>query len=196
MPALVDHDVRRREITSAARRVIVAKGLSAVTFQSVAAEAGMSVRLIQYYFGTKADFLRATHRSVMEDVGARFVRTWSRLGDGASSRDTIRAVLVELLPLDPVRREETIVLGAFGADTRTGDGIGSEATTAAPSALVSILQAQLRRASAASRTAELDADLILMTVGGLAQGIASDQYPAELALPLVDHLLDRIFGGA
>lgn len=192
MPTLVDHEVRRRAITSAARRVIVERGLAAVTFQSVAAEAGMSVRLIQYYFGTKADFLLATHRSVMDSVGARFLRTWSRLGDDATPRDAIRAVLVELLPLDPVRREEAIVLGAFGADTRTGDGIGSEATTAAPSALMSLLSTQLGRAEAVAP--DLDADLILMTVGGLAQGIASNQYPAERALPLVDHLLDRVFG--
>lgn len=194
MPALVDHEVRRREITSAARRVIVDRGLSAVTFQAVAAEAGMSVRLIQYYFGTKAEFLLATHRSVMDDVGARFVQTWSALGDEATPRETIRAVLVELLPLDEVRREETIVLGAFGADTRTSDGIGSEATTAAPSALVSILTGQLGRANEAILAPDLDADLILMAVGGLAQGIASDQYPAGSALRLVDHMLDRILG--
>ncbi|MGE2771299.1 TetR family transcriptional regulator [Rhodococcus sp. 1.20] len=56
MPRLVDHEVRQREITDAVRRVIVDGGLAAVTFQSVAAEAGISVRLVQYYFGTKREF--------------------------------------------------------------------------------------------------------------------------------------------
>ena len=85
MPRLVDHEVRQREITDAVRRVIVDGGLAAVTFQSVAAEAGISVRLVQYYFGTKREFLLATHQAVRQDAGARLMQELSVLGRGSDT---------------------------------------------------------------------------------------------------------------
>ncbi|MEV0945918.1 TetR/AcrR family transcriptional regulator [Rhodococcus sp. NPDC049939] len=196
MPRLVDHQVRRRQITSAVRRVIVEGGLEAVTFQSVAAEAGISVRLIQYYFGTKREFLLATHRSVMEDAGARFMKRWAALGDDATPREAISALLNELLPLDDPRREEAIVLGVFNMAAITGQGITSEETLAAPRALVSILADQLRRAQypEASADPDLDAELVTVAVGGLAQGMLAGFATAQSAVDLVDHLLDRVLG--
>ncbi|MFF0529972.1 TetR/AcrR family transcriptional regulator [Nocardia amikacinitolerans] len=198
MPRLVDHEVRRRQITDAVRRVIVGGGLEAVTFQTVAAEAGFSIRLVQYYFGTKSEFLLATHRSVMEDAGARFTQRWTALGQDAAPREAIRAVLTELLPLDEQRREEAVVLGAFGTAAITGGGITAEETFAAPRALVTIVADQLRRAQHADgsgpRQPDLDAELILMTIGGLAQSMLQGYSTAQSATELVDHLLDHVLG--
>ncbi|MFR9751768.1 TetR/AcrR family transcriptional regulator [Nocardia sp. 004] len=199
VPRVVDHEVRRRQITDAVRRVIVRGGLEAVTFQTVSAEAGVSVRLVQYYFGTKKDFLLATHRSVMQDAGARFMQRWSALGEDATPREAIRAILTELLPLDDRRREEAIVLGAFGWAAITGQGITAEETFAAPRALVAIVADQLRRArhlrAATDRSdPDLDAELITMAIGGLAQGMLQGYTTAHSAVELVEHLLDRVLG--
>lgn len=198
VPRLVDHEVRRREITDAVRRVIVGGGLAAVTFQTVAAEAGISVRLVQYYFGTKREFLLATHRSVMEDAGARFAQRWTALGADVTPREAIRAVLMELLPLDDRRREEVIVLGTFGWANVTGEGINAEETFAAPKALVTIVADQLRRAqplaTPGSADPDLDAELIAMAIGGLAQGMLQGYGTTQAAIELVDHLLDRLLG--
>ncbi|USI88457.1 hypothetical protein [Rhodococcus pyridinivorans] len=68
----------------------------------------------------------------MDDAGARFTRRRSELGPDATPREAIRAVLTELLPLDEQRREETLVLGAFGWSAITGGGITAEDTFAAP----------------------------------------------------------------
>lgn len=196
MPRLVDHEVRRREITDAARRVIVSGGLDAVTFQTVAAEAGMSVRLVQYYFGTKKEFLLATHRSVMQDAGARFTRCVSALPPEASPHESIRAMLTELLPLDDRRREEAIVLGAFTTAAIAGQGITAEETLAAPRALVTLVTEQLGRdrdAATGGRTA-LDAELILAATGGIAQGMLPGHYTAQTAVELLDHLLELVLG--
>ncbi|NKR69822.1 TetR family transcriptional regulator [Rhodococcus hoagii] len=196
MPRLVDHDVRRREITSAVRRVIVDGGLEAVTFQSVAAEAGISVRLVQYYFGTKKEFLLATHRSVMQTAADRFMQRWEALGGDASPREAVSALLHELLPLDDTRREEAIVLGAFNTASISGNGITAEETLAAPRALVAVVAEQLRRVGplATSMNPDLDAELILAAIGGIAQGMLPGHYTPELAIDLVDRLLDRVFG--
>ncbi|NNH70656.1 TetR/AcrR family transcriptional regulator [Nocardia uniformis] len=198
MPRLVDHEQRRREITDAVRRVIVAGGLQAATFQSVAAEAGISVRLVQYYFGNKREFLLATHRAVVEDGGARFARALEGLGAGASPRDTVRAVLTALLPLDAERRAETIVLGAFNQAAMSGQGITIEEQAGAPKFLVAMISAQLERARALDATLdvdpELDGELALAAMGGLTQGMAAGYGGPELAVALVDRLLDRLFG--
>ncbi|MGQ4615819.1 TetR family transcriptional regulator [Nocardia sp. R7R-8] len=194
VPRLVDHEARRRQITDAVRRVIVSGGLEAVTFQTVAAEAGMSIRLVQYYFGTKREFLLATHRSVMADAGARFTRRWTTLGEDAGPRAMIHALLTELLPLDEQRREETIVLGTFGWAAVTGQSITAEETFAAPRALTTIVAGQIERARGADASPERDAALITATIGGLAQGMLQGYGTPEETLDLVDHLLDRVLG--
>ncbi|WP_459545813.1 TetR/AcrR family transcriptional regulator [Nocardia sp. X0981] len=199
MPRLVDHEVRRRQITDAVRRVIVTGGLEAVTFQSVAAEAGISIRLVQYYFGTKNEFLLATHRSVIQDAGARFQQRWTALGPEATPREAIHAVLTELLPLDEQRREEVIVLNVFATAAIAGRGITAEETFAAPQALVTIVTDQLRRTRSSDRSElddapERDAELITMTIGGLAQAMLQNFITPRSALELLDHLLDRVLG--
>ena len=71
MPKQVDHDVRRREMTDAVCRITAKGGLAAATFREVAAEAGVSVRLVQYYFGSKDELMLATQRDVAARATAR-----------------------------------------------------------------------------------------------------------------------------
>lgn len=194
VPRLVDHDVRRKQITDAVRRVIAGGGLDAVTFQSVAKEAGCSVRLVQYYFGTKEDFLLATHRSVMEDAGTRFTRRVADLGPESAPRDVLHAVLTELLPLDETRREEAVVLGAFNTAAIASKGISADDTHAAPRALVTIVAHHLRQLPARTADPELDAELVLAAIGGTAQGMLSGVYTPDKAVAIVDRLLDLTAG--
>lgn len=199
MPKLVDHEVRRREITDAVRRVIVDVGFNAVTFQSVAAAAGFSVRLVQYYFGTKEAFLLATHTSVMEDAGARLIRRLNELGTEATPREAIILFLTELLPLDVARREEAIVLGAFNNAAIVGDGITSEESLQAPMALVRIIAQQLTRAAdspfvPADFDPLVDAQLIVAASGGTVQMMLHGQTTSQAAVALMNRLLNRILG--
>lgn len=166
MPRLADHDQRRTQITDAARRVVARDGLGSATFQSVAAEAGISVRLVQYYFGTKRAFLLATHRAVVADAGARFTRSLGVLGADPAPREVIRTVLAELLPTDAARRQDSVVLTMFHTAALTapagettnrtdedraaspaadGSGIVADDTLGAPRFLVRIIADQLRR---------------------------------------------------
>lgn len=152
---------------------------------------------MQYYCGTKKDLLLATHRSVMENVGARFARRWAALGDGVSPREAIRAVLTELLPLDEERREEAIVLGVFGTGSVTGQGITPEETLTASRLLVSIVADQLGRAGhlePAVHRIDLLAELITASVAGIAQGMLQGHGTSRLALELVDQQLDLVLG--
>lgn len=194
VPRLVDHDERRRQITDAVRRVIVGGGLDAVTFQSVAKKAGCSVRSVQYYFGTKDDFLIATHRSVMEDAGARFTRKVADLGAGSAPRAALGAILTELLPLDAARREEAIVLGAFNTAAISETGIPADDTHAAPRALVTIVAHHLGKIPDRHGDSILDAELVLAATGGAAQGVLSGIYTADKAVEVIERLLDLVAG--
>lgn len=198
VPRLADHTGRRREITNAVRRVIVCGGLEAVTFQTVAVEAGTSIRMVQYYFGSKAEFLLATHRSVMEDAGDRFAKRWNALDHDAAPRESIRAILIELLPLDARRREEAIVLSAFDLAAITGQGISADDASAALRALTTIISQKLRQPelghSDKPNVPELDAELISMAIGGLTHGLLTGHIAEGSAVALTDHLLDRFFG--
>src|SRR5450755_1515746 len=105
MPRRVDHDERRREIVEALWRITVKGGLPAASFRQVAAEAGVSVSLVQYYFGTKADLLDAANRAIGEDMGARIMRRVSKLGADADPKQLVHAVVDAFLPADRRSRE-------------------------------------------------------------------------------------------
>jgi AcrR family transcriptional regulator len=197
MPRLADHDQRRAQITSAVRRVIARDGLSAATFQSVAAEAGISVRLVQYYFGTKRKFLLATHQAVVADAGTRFTRRLGALGADPAPREVIRAILTELLPTDAERRRDTIVLNSFHAAALTNPDVAADDTLGAPRYLIRTIAEQLRRvrgdaATSAGHVAELDAELIVAATSGLAQTLLVDESAGGRADALIDRLLDRM----
>lgn len=203
MPRLADHEQRRRQITDAARRVVARDGLAAATFQSVAAEAGISVRLVQYYFGSKREFLLATHRAVAVDAGERFAGRLAALGDDPPPREVLRAVLGELLPTDADRRADAIVLDAFHSAALTGADVAVGDTVGAPRALVEIVAAQLRRADAGARpgadaevpdsepTTTNDAWLLVLAAAGLTQAMLVDPEVVSRADDLLDRLIDR-----
>ncbi|MGW8567887.1 TetR/AcrR family transcriptional regulator [Isoptericola sp. NPDC055881] len=220
MPRRVDHDQRRRQITDACRRVVARDGLEAATFQAVAAESGVSVRLVQYYFGNKHGLLVATHRAVIEGSAARFgVREPGGVaGDAAAPlpppRAVLRAVLAGLLPLDGARRADAVVLAAFHAAALTNEAVTSEDLRGAPRALVDLVAGQVLRArgddegtvpgsgpgtgsgSGADDPARLDAELVLASAAGLTQGILARHVDGETALAVVDRLLDHVVGHA
>jgi TetR/AcrR family transcriptional repressor of bet genes len=200
MPKLVNRDARRREITDAVRRLIARDGLEGATFQSVAAEAGFSVRLVQYYFGNKEAFLLATQDAVIADAGDRFAARWATLGDKSAPREAIRAVIDELLPLDEARRRDAVVLAHFHAAAlaaRPADA-GTDATLAAPRAMVAVVAALLDRFATEHPESGVepaaDAELILVASAGLSQALLPGHYAPAQASELVDRLLDRVLG--
>ena len=206
MPRRVDHDERRRQITDACRRVVARDGLEAATFQAVAAEAGVSVRLVQYYFGNKHGLLVATHRAVIEGSAGRFGGgVPGDAGAGAAPpppRAVLRAVLAALLPLDDARRADAVVLAAFHAAALTNEAVTPEELRGAPRALVDLVAVQLRRArgdgagrgedSARGDADRLDAELVLASAAGLTQGVLAGHVTGDTALAVVDRLLDHL----
>jgi AcrR family transcriptional regulator len=201
MPKRVDHDVRRREIIEALWRITVRGGLGAASFRQVAAEAGVSVSLVQYYFGTKADLLHAANRAIAEDMGARFMRRVRKLGLDADPEALVRAVVREFLPTDRQSREAMMLFYAFYTAQMTDPALARRETRAAPDGLMQFVARQIRRAQdAGTARADIDPDLeaavLVAALPGLASNGVMNLYAKSQVSRTVDYAVNRIFTSA
>jgi AcrR family transcriptional regulator len=198
MPRRVDHGERRREITDALARITVNGGLEAATFRQVAAEAGVSVNLVQYYFGTKAELLLAAHRHAGERVGRRFRAARLAVGDDAPPRETIRAGLGVFLPRDAESRESMLLFVAFFVAALTNPTLYRPEAREVPDRLHAFLADQIRRARAAGEVApgidpDREATILSLLAAGLGQSILAGIHTPDAAADLVDYALSRLF---
>jgi AcrR family transcriptional regulator len=111
MPKLVDHEQRRRELISAAHRVVDEGGLDALTVRAIAKEAGYSTGVLAHYFENRAELLLAAFREVFD---LAMSRAQARLAEAPDDpMKALLAVLAEAMPLDDERRTDTTVWFAF-----------------------------------------------------------------------------------
>ena len=200
MPRRVDHDERRREIIDALCRVTLAKGLSAVSFREVAAEAGVSVRRVQYYFGTKAQLLFATMQLVGQRVVLRGLALIAEAGPNPSPRMLLRNSLLGSMPTDDESRADSLLFLTFYIAALTDPSLASDESFAAPRSSIDAITDILRNAQTAgalrsSVDPDKDAALILAANTGLILSVASGLATSDEALAVLDHQLDRIFKG-
>ncbi len=203
MPKRVDHEERRRQIADALLRTAAERGLHATGMREVAAEAGVSVRLVQYYFGTKEELLLAAMQQLAARFGERVLararlRQAGSSGGPASPRDIIAAILTEGLPADGERRTFTVLYTAYLALSLTDPALAIEPLVRNSGAVIDVVAAQLRAAQAAGDTpARLDASLealsLLAMSAGLGTSVLAGQSSAGQAQAVIDYHLNRLF---
>lgn len=195
MPKVVDHDQRRRHITDAVCRITLRGGLAAATFREVAAEAGVSVRLIQHYFGTKAALLETTQEHVGERSIARLMR-WIEATDG-SARAVLEAFLKSFVPVDDETRMAALMYIALYSETIVAvldKRVDSRRTAEAEMAYDAIFEQLERGPLVVDVDIEQEARLITALMPGLGQYVLDETITADDAYRTVDYLLDRLFG--
>jgi len=109
VPKLVDHEARRREIVESVWQLIARRGISGVTMRELAAEAGYANGALAPYFRGKEEILLAAFQHVF---AATNERARASTGD-ARGLDALRALCMEIMPLDDVRLLEARVVLAF-----------------------------------------------------------------------------------
>jgi AcrR family transcriptional regulator len=127
VPKEVDHPARRRELADAACRVIARNGLGGTTLADVAEESGWSIGSMRHYFPNKDELVAAALWRVGERVDDRIRR---RTAGGMTVND-LRTAAIELLPLDPGRREDALVHLAFIAQAAVAPALAEAAEGAA-----------------------------------------------------------------
>jgi AcrR family transcriptional regulator len=201
VPKRVDHEERRRQIADALLRTAATRGLHATGMREVAAEAGVSLRLVQYYFGTKEELLLAAMQQLAARFGERAVARFREASGSASParpRDVIAAILAEALPADDERRTFHIVYTAYFALSLTDPALAITPLVKNSSAVIDVVAAQLRAAQAAGDTpAHLDPDLeafsLIALSAGLATSVLGGQSSIQQAQAVIDYHLDRLF---
>src|SRR5690348_14275547 len=101
------------QIADAVLRIAGSTGLHSVTMRSVAAEAGVSVRLVQYYFETKEQLLQFTLTRLAQHMCERVRARVAAAGEAPTPRDVVDAVLTEALPTDAESRTFHLVYTAY-----------------------------------------------------------------------------------
>jgi AcrR family transcriptional regulator len=199
MPKRVDHQGRRRQIIEALWRITASDGLEEATLRRIAAEAGVSMGMVQHYFTNKDEMMQFALTAVSERVLDRLARHAADTSDTAAPYDTVRALLIEMLPLDEDRRLEANVAFAFFSRAAVRPAI-AEQLREDTNRMQEFLAEQIRsarpdRTSWAVEPAE-EAAALLALVDGLSVHTLAGHYPPQRALAIFEAQLDRIFGNA
>jgi len=197
MPRNVDHDARRRQIAEAVWRLAATGGLEDVTLRQVATEAGVSARLLQYYFGTRDQLLLGALEILNADAEQRARERMAALGDAPTMHAVVRGVLLELLPLDEERRSRHLVYVAYFVRFLADPALAAlvRETPPALERLVADLLGHGRELGEVPAHVDTAAEAAFLVAGaeGLQASALLGQHTLDRAVALVDHQLNRIF---
>ncbi|GAA2132658.1 TetR/AcrR family transcriptional regulator [Kitasatospora kazusensis] len=199
MAAQVDHEERRRQIAEALLRIADTQGLQAASMRAVAAEAGVSLRLVQYYFTTKEGLLLDALARLGVQLQARMAQWISAAGTPPTPRSLMTAVLSCILPTDPESRRITRTYAAYYTLVLSDPALVEKHGTPQPDLLEGFLAQQIR---AAQQAGEIDAGRdpgmtaagLLAMVNGLGSSVLGGQRTGDAALAILAHCLDELFG--
>lgn len=198
MPKRVDHEERRTEIAEALVRVAGRRGLHAVGMRDVAAEAGVSLRLVQYYFETKEKLLLSGLDHLAEKFGERVSARLRAAGDGPGPRPMVEALLMAALPTDEESRTFHHLYTAYAVLAMSDRALAAQPFIRNPDAAEDGLIALLRQAQEADLLqpgvdTRAEAIGLLAMSAGLGTGILVGQRSPDSATAVLKYHLDRIF---
>ncbi|MFI8850364.1 TetR/AcrR family transcriptional regulator [Streptomyces sp. NPDC053499] len=198
MPKRVDHGQRRAHIIEALVRVAAAEGLHAVTMRAVAAEAGMSLNLVQYYFDTKAQLMHAALERLEQQSHARWSARLAQLPQPGTPQAFVETFLAEALPTDEESRAFHLVWTSYAVLAMTDPELAAQPFVEGPDRLERQLTAVLQQAkeeSAVDRSwdAATEAAHLLTLAHGLGTSVLVGQRGAEAAIRVLRAHLDRLF---
>ncbi|GAA0583738.1 TetR/AcrR family transcriptional regulator [Paractinoplanes ferrugineus] len=199
MPKRVDHEERRRQLAEAVWRIAATRGLPAATMREVAAEAGVSMRLVQYYFTTKERLIVYAFEEVAAAAGRRMRARFAALGRTPTPVEVVRTVLLEVMPYDEESHLLSRVHAAYYAAALTDPALASAAARNPQDSLENVIARQLRAGQQAGRVSPgIDPDLEARTLAALGAGLASTIHVGvrtpEEAAAVVDYQIRRLFG--
>jgi AcrR family transcriptional regulator len=198
MPKRVDHAQRRREIADALLRAARSDGLHATGVREVAAEAGVSVRLVQYYFDNKAKLLLGGLQRLGERIAERISEHAAALPPTSSSRDRVETVLGALLPADELTRDLYAVHAQYAALALTDPHLAAQPYADGASNLQAEITRMVREAQQAGeirpgRHPEHASLALVALTTGLAAGIVADHHNLSAARIALQEHLDSLF---
>ncbi|MGC5000292.1 TetR/AcrR family transcriptional regulator [Streptomyces sp. DT195] len=196
----MDHEEHRTQIAEALIRVAGRRGLHAVGMRDVAAEAGVSLRLVQCYFQTKEKLLFYGLQHLTNLFTARVNARLLSAGPDPGPRATIEALLLASLPDDEESRTFHLLYSSYAILSVTDGALAAEPFIDNPDAAENALTRLLQQAQAAvladrDLDARTEAIALLATSAGMGTSILVSQRKPESAMAVLRYQLDRIFTG-
>jgi len=200
MPKRVDHAERRTEIARALVRAAGRQGLHAVGMRDVAAEAGVSLRLVQYYFESKEKLLLFGLRHLADRFGERVAARVRAAGDDPGPRAVIEALLMAALPVDEESRLFHHLYTSYAVLSITDEALAAQPFIKDPDTAETTLAELLRQAAdagllRAGTDTHAEAVGLLAMSAGLGTSVLVGQRDADSAKAVLRYHLDRIFRG-
>lgn len=193
MPRRVDHEQRRRHIAEAVWVIAATRGLEAASLRDVAAQAEVSMGMVQHYFGSKEQMLLYACRHLVEraEEGQRELEASSP--EPGSPRSVIRSIALQSLPLDEPQRLGASVWYAFLARSVV-DGELAAVIRGAWAGTHAAVAHQLRAALGDDVDADEAADELVALIDGLVSHVLVGDYSNDRAVAAVDAHLVRVLG--
>lgn len=197
MPRTVDHEERRSTILEAFARVATREGLTSVSLRAVATEAGISLRLVQYYFETKAGLMQAGLDFLERESNRRWARRIAELPQPPTARLTLRALFEEALPTDEASRDFHLLWMSYAISAQTDPGISNLPFIDGPNRVRQRIAAILAQAKDdgemhSQLNVEAEAAILLCLLHGLATAVLVGQMTADAAMASLTHQLNRL----
>jgi len=188
---------RRHQIMDAVVDLTVSGGLQAATFRTISDHAGVSVRLVQYYFGNKDRLLTETLAHVGRGAVERISHALDTV-DRDQPRAVIETICEQFLPLDEYRRRAMLVFIAFRTAALTDSALASSQTIGLLDSLVETFSEQLGTATPHRSDEQLRAESILLIseLTGLANMMLADEIGVDEALAILHLAIDRATASA
>ena len=182
----MDPEERRRRIADALLHVAADQGVQGVSLRQVATAAGVTTGMVQHYFSSKEEMLDFA----WDVVSARVASRMSAVDPAAGPTALVRALLVELWPLDERRRVEGRVSVSFYAHATTYPAIADKLRTASAQLRSAVTDGIHTAQTAGELPASLDpsatATGLLALVEGLGIQVHTEHYSSQQALDAFD----------
>ncbi|MEU3453498.1 TetR/AcrR family transcriptional regulator [Micromonospora sp. NPDC006766] len=189
--------MRRRQIGEALLRIASARGLQSASMREVAAEAGVSLRLVQYYFHTKEELLLTALAYLGERLTAR-VESRIRAQGPVTPRSVVYGTLTAILPIDAESLELTRTYTGYYTLALTDPDLASRHGATYPDKVERLIATQLRTAQEADQVdrtvdPQTTAAGLLALTNGLGSSVLGGQRDGQTALAVLTYHLDRLF---
>lgn len=196
MPKQVDHHARRLELLDALMRITRSDGWDGVSLRKIAAEAGVSMGMVQHYFATKDEMLRFAIEMMAEDVRTRIRERVAALPQPIAPRVLVETALSEMIPRASRRTAETegaeVWMRRFLLRPESRAIINNGAGDLRAGLITQILLARPGDQAGAER----DAGALMALIDGLIFNIVMGLLDDDTATEILRGQLDYIFDGA
>lgn len=182
---------RRTEIMEAVERLLARGGLNAVTMRAVAAEADVSLRLVQYYGSTKDALLGA----VLDRLADKSVERWqarARQRGYESPLEVITAFFDEALPTDRASQDFHRVGVCMEGLAITDPDMAGQAYQRHLSGLGHHLSGVLKSSGLSAKAARRLALEVMALAHGVGTLVMSGQLSEAEAQALIKNYLERL----